>query len=66
MAKVIIEKWQCDRCKDIHDKKPVLSTPKVSAVFHVLDEWSGYTLSWKDLCVTCNKELREAINELQP
>ena len=65
MAKVVIEKWQCDRCKELYDKRPRYQDTRVSAVFTVDEAWSGYTLEWKELCVDCNNEVKAAIDALR-
>lgn len=54
MGKLVIEKWQCDRCKKVEDKKPLPLGEmfEVHALHHL--EWAGGTLfHWKELCHKC-------------
>ena len=63
MAKVIIEKWQCDWCKEIHDKKPDLYYPRCTISYTYMWDWSDENKSIIDICPKCNDKLKKLIDE---
>lgn len=65
MGKIIIEKWKCDRCGEIHDKRPYYSggTWEVSFSKHYSDG-PGPSVSWKELCPKCNIKVENVLNSL--
>lgn len=65
MAKIVIEKWKCDRCGVVHDEKPKLSYPRASARLVLTDEWFEDIVSWTDVCEECSAEIREALAMLR-
>lgn len=57
MGKLVIEKWQCDRCGEVHDKRPSKDYYSVKVVFEIEEEWHTNTTSWKEVCPRCTSEL---------
>ena len=61
-----IEKWKCDRCEVVYDKRPTLNYPQAKLNYSLLWEWSDQQLSWKELCPHCNNLIYEQMEELKP
>jgi len=66
MAEIIITKWQCDRCGEIHDVKPTQRYPRVTVTrITIEEEWHTQAIVWKDICEDCRKELLPLIEGLK-
>ena len=62
MAKIVIEKWQCDYCKKVWDKKPLRTHyPNVTLSYRIGREWSEEAVSYADICQDCSDKLYELI-----
>ncbi len=67
MGKLIIEKWQCDRCGVIHaEKPPCRPVWKYTVKIDQEGEWSACNLiDWRDMCESCHDAVGEAIKSLR-
>lgn len=54
MATVTFTKFQCDRCGCMLDKKPSLSTPRITICIEIEEEWHSQSHAWKELCAPCH------------
>lgn len=69
MGKVVIEKWQCDRCMVIFDNKPPYNmnatryTVRINADYGVA---GGPMMCWDEMCAACNREVGELLEMLKP
>lgn len=64
MGKVVIEKFQCDRCHELFDKKPAHPTTH-SLIATTHHEWAGGpVVEFKELCAPCNVSVGDLIDEI--
>lgn len=67
MGKIVIEKWQCDRCECLLDKQPTatgltLYTIQVGAQ----EEWyAGKRIDWRELCANCNLYVGQEVKAME-
>lgn len=64
--KLIIEKWKCDRCGIIEDKKP--GHPGTAYDVRVFVDYGtagGPEIEWKEMCWHCNREVGDALANLR-
>lgn len=65
MAKVVIEKWQCDRCGKIEEAKPKPLAETFSVrVCHELEWAGGIMFEWKEICHECNSEVESEVRQM--
>ena len=65
MAKLIIEKWQCDRCKSVFDKRPAVSTRYSIAIDVDYGTAGGREVDWNEMCGPCNRTVSDFLHALK-
>ena len=67
MGKVIIEKWQCDRCGAIADKRPYGSGRAHYEVLVSVDYETagGAEIKWKEMCGECDRTVALEVAEMK-
>ncbi len=66
MAKITIEKWICDRCGSVHDKRPpmegVRHNVRVSVDYGTA---GGIIIDWREMCPDCDRAVERIIDALK-
>jgi hypothetical protein len=67
MAKVVITKWACDRCGEVHEKQPeTRGRDQYVLKMTCVGEWSSWDIfDWKELCHQCNRDVEAALDALR-
>lgn len=67
MGKIVIEKWQCDRCGKVEDKRPY-STNFTRYELRVVVDYGtagGIEIDWKEMCDQCNRDVAKELEALK-
>lgn len=67
MGKLVIEKWQCDRCGVIRDHKPPRNDRTRYEVRAFVDYGTagGPVINWSDMCGKCDREVGELLEAMK-
>ena len=65
MGKLVIEKWQCDRCGAVHDERPKLPESITVKAIEYLEWAGGPVIDWQEMCKPCNGAVRVAIDAMK-
>ena len=66
MGKFTIEKWKCDRCGLVADKRPVVFYPHYEVVvIENYDTASSRAIAWREMCPDCDTEVGKLLPSLE-
>jgi ribosomal protein S27AE len=66
MGKFTIEKWKCDRCGMVEDKRPIGFYPHYE--IHISEHYDtagGPAITWRELCPKCNVEVGKLLQSMR-
>ena len=66
MGKFTVEKWQCDRCGCVGDKRPYIMGHTYYSVVADVDHGTagGRLIEWREMCGPCNIEVGKALDAM--
>lgn len=70
MGSITIKRWQCDRCKIVHDGDRPYRKWEGSARYRVLVDVDygtagGIEIDWKEMCDECNQQVGPLLKALR-
>lgn len=68
MSKILIEKWQCDRCGVVADKAPPpLEVSGRRELISSVDygDAGGTDINWRDLCDRCSRVVADDVKRMK-
>lgn len=66
MGKLVIEKWQCDRCGEVFDSQPRGVTKYCVVVSVDYGDAGGKVINWREMCNKCNAKMSSLVDTLLP